>query len=362
MRPRWPSVARGAAGPPSCKHRLAEKGEWDIAELRIELQELVIDGAPIEIIGFSDAEVDDLMAPEEVGGPERGPLAPPEGAVAVARRGDVFALGDHRLVCGDSTALETFAAIDGGRLAALVLTDPPYNVAIRGNVSGGAHHREFAMASGEMSAAEFSAFNRAWMAAALPSLVNGGIIANFIDWRGLASVTGAAEAFGLTPLHLIVWAKTNAGMGSFYRSQHELLPLHKKGTADHINNIKLGKAGRHRSNVWTYPGASTVGSDARKGLREHPTVKPTAMLADAICDMTNRGDLVLDPFLGSGSTLMAAETTGRACHAVEIDPLYVDVALRRFKTATGIEPVLVDTSETFDTLTARRAAEAQVVS
>ncbi len=215
------------------------------------------------------------------------------------------------------------------------------------------------MASGEMTAAEFAAFNRAWMAAVLPSLINGGIIANFIDWRGLASVTGAAEAFGLTPLNLIVWAKTNAGMGSFYRSQHELLPMYKKGAADHINNINLGKGGRHRSNVWSHPGASTVGSDAREGLREHPTVKPTAMLADAICDMTKRGDLVLDPFLGSGSTLMAAETTGRVCRAVEIDPLYVDVALRRFKTVTGVDPVLVKTGETFDAVAARRAAEGE---
>src|SRR6516225_2676495 len=182
-----------------------------------------------------------------------------------------------------------------------------------------------------MSEDEFLAFNEAWMRAALVYLHEGGILGSFIDWRGYATASAAAMKLGLAPLNLIVWAKTNAGMGSLYRSQHELLPLFKKGSAPHINNVRLGKRGRWRSNVWTYPGASSIGSDARCGLAEHPTVKPTAMLEDALLDLTARGDIVLDPFLGSGSTLIAAHRTGRVCRGVEIDPIYVDLIIRRFE-------------------------------
>ena len=219
-------------------------------------------------------------------------------------------------------------------------------------------HREFAMASGEMTDAKFLAFNGAWIATVLPYLCDGGILGTFIDWRGLPTVHSAVGNLGLVPLNLIVWAKTNAGMGSLYRSQHELLPLFTKGSRRHVNNIELGKRGRWRSNVWTYPGASSLGSDARRGLKDHPTVKPTAMLEDALLDLTNRGDLVIDPFLGSGSTLIAAEATGRVCRGVELDPLYVDVIMRRYEAATGDPAVLVETEETFQALGARRGREA----
>jgi DNA modification methylase len=161
----------------------------------------------------------------------------------------------------------------------------------------------------------------------------------------------------LIPLNLVVWAKTNAGMGSLYRSQHELLPLFKKGIASHVNNVSLGKRGRHRTNLWIYPGASSLGSDARKGLQDHPTVKPTAMLQDALIDLSNRGEIVLDPFLGSGSTLLAAENTGRACRGVELDPLYVDLIIRRYETATGNSVTLADTGESFEGLIDRRRNE-----
>ena len=183
------------------------------------------------------------------------------------------------------------------------------------------------------------------------------LLGTFIDWRGLPIAHAAATALGLTPLNLVVWAKTNAGMGSLYRSQHELLPLFKKGDASHVNNISLGKRGRYRTNVWTYPGASSLGSDARKGLHDHPTVKPTPMLQDALIDLTNRGDIVLDPFLGSGSTLIAAETTGRVCRGVELDPLYVDLIIRRYEAATGTTAVLAETGEPFATVATRRRNE-----
>jgi DNA modification methylase len=216
----------------------------------------------------------------------------------------------------------------------------------------------FAMASGEMTDAEFLAFNEVWVAAVLPYLCDGGVCGSFIDWRGFPTVHCAATKLGLVPLNLIVWAKSNAGMGSLYRSQHELLPLFKKGSAPHVNNVELGKRGRWRSNVWIYPGASSLGSDARHGLKDHPTVKPTAMLEDALLDLTNRSDIVVDPFLGSGSTLIAADKTGRVCRGVEFDPLYVDVIVRRYEGASGQAAVLAETGESFRELSARREREA----
>src|ERR1700675_2347983 len=231
---------------------------------------------------------------------------------------------------------------------------PDYRTrAIGGHVTGG-DHREFVMASGEMTDSQFLDFNQKWMDAVLPHLVDGGILGTFIDWRGLPIVHTAATGLGLTPLNLVVWAKTNAGMGSLYRSQHELLPLFKKGAASNVNNISLGKRGRHRANLWTYPGASSLGSDARKGLQDHPTVKPTAMLQDALIDLTNRGEIVLDPFLGSGSSLIAAENTGRVCCGIELDPLYIDVIIRRYEAETGAAVILADSGETFEKLVARR--------
>ena len=190
--------------------------------------------------------------------------------------------------------------------------------------------------------------------AAIAYLCDGGLFGTFIDWRGLPTALAAAAQLGLSQINLIVWAKTNAGMGSLYRSQHELLPLFKNGKGDNVNNVELGRNGRWRSNLWTYPGASSIGSDARRGLQNHPTVKPCAMLEDALLDVTHRGDIVLDPFLGSGSTLIAAERTGRRCRGVEIDPLYMDVMIRRYEAETGREAVPEAMSETFAELAVRR--------
>ena len=338
-------------------NRLGENGAWSLADLKIEFEELIVEQAPIEIAGFSAPEIDRILLGDDAPPLEQGPLAPAPDASAVTRPGDVFRLGDHRLVCGDATAADVFEALmrDDGA-ARLVLTDEPYNVRISGNVTGGPH-REFAMASGEMTAAEFLTFNLAWIKAALDRLADGGLFGTFIDWRGLPTVHAAATQLGLAPLNLIVWAKSNAGMGSLYRSQHELLPLFKKGDGAHLNNIELGRTGRWRSNLWVYPGASSLGSDARKGLQDHPTVKPTAMLVDALLDVTARGDIVIDPFLGSGSTLIAAERTGRRCRGVEIDPLYVDVIIRRFEAETGRAAILEATGESFAVLAARRRGE-----
>ena len=328
-----------------------------LEELKIEFEELILTDAPIEIAGFAPDEIDQIVLGEAGNILKEGPIAPEPDAVAVARAGDVFELGPHRVVCGSATDPEILRRLFvGDGPARLVLTDEPYNVRIAGNVTRRSH-REFAVASGEMTDAEFLAFNEAWMAAVLPCLCDGGLFGTFIDWRGYPTVFAAASKLGLKPINLIVWAKTNAGMGSLYRSQHELLPLFKKGIAPHVNNIELGRRGRWRSNLWTYPGASSLGSDARRGLKDHPTVKPTAMLEDALLDVTKRDDIVLDPFLGSGSTLIAAVKTGRVCRGVELDPLYVDVILRRYQAATGKAAVLVETGETYQALEARRATE-----
>lgn len=322
-------------------NRLQERGSWDLDTLKLEFEELILEEMPIEITGFTGIEVDQILLGDATTEPEDGPLAPPENQPAVARPGDVFILGQHKIICGDATDPSVIAKIMEGETAQLLLTDVPYNVKIVGNVTK-RDHREFMMASGEMTDEEFLEFNQNWMRTCAAYLCDGAVLGTFIDWRGYPTVHSAAVALELTPLNLVVWTKTNAGMGSLYRSQHELLPLYRKGDRQHINNVALGKNGRWRSNVWNYPGASTIGSEARR-VSNHPTVKPTTMLEDAFLDLTNRNDLVIDPFLGSGSTLIAAEKTGRRCRAIELDPLYVDVAIRRYETMTGKSATFLET-------------------
>ena len=313
-------------------NRVQERGSWDLDELKLEFEELSLEDGLLEITGFTDCEIDQILLDAEPSPIEVGPLLPARGATTDVRVGDIFALGRHRVICGDARDPRVLAALMGEEKARLILTDEPYNVPVQGHVTGG-DHREFAMASGEMSEAEFLAFNRDWMGTALPYLVDGGVFGTFIDWRGLATVHAAANEFDLEQLNLIVWGKTNPGMGSLYRSQHELLPLFKKGRAPHINNVGLGRCGRSRSNLWMHPGASSLGSSTRKGLQDHPTVKPVALLVDAMFDLTYRDDIILDPFLGSGSTLVAAEQAGRRCLGIEVDPSYIDIILKRHEFA-----------------------------
>ena len=244
-----------------------------------------------------------------------------------------------------------------GETAVLVLTDAPYNVPNLGHVTSNASHREFAMANGEMNPEQFGGFNRDWMSTAAAHLADGGLIATSIDWRSVEIVLSAGRALGLDLLNIVIWVKTNGGQGSLWRSQHEMLPVFKKGDAPHINNVELGRHGRWRSNVWTYPGASSLGSDSRDGLSVHPTVKPRALLEDALLDVTNRGDIVIDCFAGSGSTLLAAEAVGRRCRAIEIDGPYCDVIIRRWQEMTGREAVLEATGETFAEVAVQRASE-----
>ncbi len=340
-------------------NRIGETGEWDVEALKVELEELIDLDQEIFATGFELAEVDALLLYDAADEPEADdlPLLPQS---QVSQLGDLWLMGEHRLLNGDARDREVYARLvtesQGVRLA---LTDVPFNVPIRGHCTGQAHHREFEIAHGELSREEFDTFNKDWMRLASTVLADGGLLATFIDWRSVDLILSAGREIGLDLLNIVVWAKSNAGQGSLWRSQHEMLPVFKKGGAPHINNIELGRWGRYRSNVWTYPGASTLGSDAREGLAVHPTVKPRALLEDALLDVTDRGDVVLDCFLGSGSMLLAAEATGRACRAIEIDGRYCDVAIARWQQMTGREAILEETGETHADVARRRGTGSQ---
>ncbi len=340
-------------------NRLGETGDWDVEALKVEFDELIELEMDVIATGFELAEVDALLLDDEPSEDEADAF-PPLPQLATSQPSDVWILGDHRLVQGDARAREVYTRLVAeGESIRLALTDVPFNVPIRGHCTGQAHHREFEVAHGELSREEFDTFNKDWMRLASDVLVDGGLLATFIDWRSVDLILSAGRELGLDLLNIVVWAKSNAGQGSLWRSQHEMLPVFKKGGAPHINNIELGRWGRYRSNVWTYPGASTLGSDAREGLAVHPTVKPRALLEDALLDITDRGDVVLDCFLGSGSMLLAAEATGRICRAIEIDGRYCDVAITRWQQMTGREAILEETGETHAEVARRRRTGSQ---
>jgi DNA modification methylase len=340
-------------------NRLGETGAWDPEALRVEFEELTVLGVDLIETGFETAEIDGIMLldDDEDLVADEAP-APQRLETAVSSLGDIWVLGDHRLTQGDARDAALYDRLmRAGEFAQLVLTDEPYNVANVGHVTSNRDHREFAFAHGEMSREDFARFNRQWMEAALARVADGGLLATFIDWRSIELVIACGRELGLDLLNVVVWVKTNGGQGSLWRSQHELLPVFKKGGEPHVNNVELGRHGRWRSNVWEYAGASSLGSDSRDGLALHPTVKPRLLLEDALLDVTNRGDIVVDCFAGSGSTLIAAEATGRCCRAIEFDGPYCDVIIRRWSDMTGRDVVLEATGETFVEVEARRRAE-----
>ena len=324
-------------------NKIAENSAWDEDLLRIELEELIEIGATellsfdMHALGFETPELDILLSNEAADETEHL-VAPSEGPV-VARPGDLWQLGAHRIYCGSALAPNAYEAVLGTDMAQLLLTDPPYNVPISGHVRGSKTHREFAMASGEMSASEFTDFLSSALACAVRACAPGAVVMAFMDWRHLRELGEATEANDLEQLNLCVWVKNNGGMGSLYRSQHELCVVYKRRGARHINHVQLGKYGRNRTNVWSYAGVNSFGAQREADLADHPTVKPVAMLEDAIRDVTDRGAIVLDPFGGSGSTLLAAERCGRAARLIEIDPAYVDVTIRRWQALTGEQAV-----------------------
>jgi DNA modification methylase len=336
-------------------NKLAEKAGWDHSILAIELQHLTsIDlEFDVSITGFEVGEIDLILQEAAAAeGQEEDEPVEISSSLAVTKRGDVWLLGDHRLICGDALDESTYVAVMNGKTADVVFADPPYNVKIDGNVcgKGAIHHREFAMASGEMSEPEFVDFLCSALSLLERHSCDGSVHFVCMDWRHAAEVLQAGKKAYHTLLNLCVWTKDNGGMGSFYRSQHELIFVFRKGKKQHRNNVQLGQFGRSRTNVWRYPGVNTLSKSAEEGnlLALHPTVKPVAMIADAVLDCSARGDIVLDNFSGVGSTIIAAEKVGRACYAIEIDPLYVDAAVRRWEKHTGKKAVSATTGEYFD--------------
>ena len=344
-------------------NRLAEKAGWDEAILAIEFEALfeIAPELDLTITGFEIGEIDLIIQDNDS---ETEPdalddVAPPDAGIPVVTRpGDLWRLGRHRVLCADATQPEAYAHLLEGQQAQMVFTDPPYNVQIGGHASGlgRVQHAEFPMASGEMSEDEFTAFLKIDLDHIRAHSADSAIAFVCMDWRHLYELFAAGRAAKLALKNLVVWAKTNAGMGTFYRSQHELIAVFKVGSAPHINSFELGQYGRHRTNVWTYPGVNSFGAGRDEALAMHPTVKPVALVADAMRDCSKRNGLILDPFLGSGTTVIAAELTGRRAAGFELDPRYVDAIVRRWQQMTGEDAVLAATGETFERVADARAS------
>ena len=345
-------------------NKLAENAGWDRELLALELQGLLEMDIDFEVTatGFEMGEIDVLIAGlDGEGEADADDEAPPVkfDRPAITQPGELWMLGRHRLLCGDALKGQSYARVLDGDPAQMVFTDPPYNVPIDGHVCGlgKIKHADFAMASGEMSEAEFTAFLKTVFGHLVAHSSDGAIHFVCSDWRHIFELLTAGRAVYTELKNLCVWNKSNGGMGSLYRSKHEMIAVFKAGRAPHINNVELGRHGRNRANVWDYRGVNAFGGDRDEALEMHPTVKPVAMVADAILDCSMRGGIVLDAFAGSGTTILAAERTGRRGRAIELEPHYVDVAVRRFQDATGIDAVDADSGRTFTEIEADGQAE-----
>jgi len=342
-------------------NKIALNAGWDLDLLARELDALATldDGTlDITVTGFEAGEIDGLIQSiDEQSDPDDTPLPAPSGP-AITALGDLWRLGPHRLLCADATDTASYSTLFRDTRAAMIFTDPPYNVRVAGIVGRGrTRHREFAMASGEMTPQAFTTFLTTVMGHLSAFSRDGALHYHFMDWRHITEILEAGRATYDELVNLCVWAKTTAGQGSFYRSQHELVFVFRKGQTPHRNNIELGRHGRNRSNVWTFAGVNTFRKGRMEELMAHPTVKPAALVIEAIKDASRRGDIILDPFLGSGTTLIAAERTGRLCHGLEIDPIYVDGIIRRWQVATGRDAVRDRDGALFADLEAATAQE-----
>lgn len=345
-------------------NRLAELAGWDREILTIELQALIDLEFDVELTGFEMAQVDLILEEASEARGEGGPadLMPAyQNTSKVSQLGDLWILGKHRLLCADARDAWAYNTLLDGLSAAFVFTDPPYNVPIDGHVCGlgRIRHPDFAMGCGEMSEADFTKFLEQVFQLLAVHTLPGSIHQVCSDWRHLMEMLTAGRAVYTELKNICVWNKTNAGMGSFYRSKHELVFVWKNGDAPHINNFELGQFGRYRTNVWDYPGMSAINSERSEVLAMHPTVKPVALVADAIKDCSRRGDIVLDPFSGSGTVFIAAELTGRNAYALEIDPHYVDVAIKRWQVFTSKDAVHAENGLLFDDVEAARTDHRQ---
>ena len=340
-------------------NRLAEDGTWDEQALRIEIEGLAIDAPDIEITstGFEMAEIDRLLILPGAGDEDEVPALPEN---PTTRVGDLWKLGDHRMLCEDALKASSYERLLGGDKAQLMFADPPYNVKVQGHIRGRGkvRHEEFVMASGEMDQTVFTRFLESFMSHAVAHSYPGALHLVCMDWRHLEELLAAGRAAYEDRLqNLIIWSKENAGQGSLYRSRHELIGLWKVGDAPHINNIQLGRHGRYRSNIWCYPGSNSFGKGRDEALALHPTVKPLALVLDAILDLSNRGDVIMDPFGGSGTTLIAAQEAGRKARLIELVPRYADVAIQRWQQRTGETAIELGSGMSFAELARERRQE-----
>ncbi len=346
-------------------NKLALNAGWDTEILAIELQALTDIGFDTSLTGFSLAEIDltldearrkkseDLPTADEIPEPPTNPIT---------RRGDLWLLGEHRLLCGDARNRADYSVLLKTDIVDLIFTDPPYNVQIDGHVTGlGAQrHREFAMASGEMSRAAFTEFLTQTLTNAASVCRDGAIAFVCMDWRHMGELLEAGSSAFTEMKNLCVWNKTNGGMGTFYRSKHELVFVFKIGTAPHTNSFGLGETGRYRTNVWDYDGVSTMSAHRLNDLAMHPTVKPTALVADAIRDCTKRNEIVLDSFGGSGTTLIASEICGRRARLIEYDPIYCDTIITRWQNLTGKQALHAKLRASFEDIADQHSSPNQI--
>ncbi len=345
-------------------NRLGLEAGWNRELLALELQELQALEFDLPALGFNLPEIDQLyedLADAQVEGRDaQADLLPPTNKHTVTKRGDVWILGNHRVICGDARSADDYDTLLGGDVVGVIFSDPPYNVKIEGNVSGLGEvvHSDFAMASGEMSSVEFTAFLRASYEPAAARCRDGAIAFVCMDWRHFVELQQAGLAVFSELKNVCVWNKKNAGMGTFYRSKYELVFVFKKGTAPHINTFGLGEGGRHRSNVWDYAGPSALSKAGLQDLAVHPTVKPVTLIVDALKDCSARGDIVLDNFGGSGSTLIAAEKCGRRARLIEYEEAYCDTIVRRWQAYTGRAAKLAQNLLSFEELEISRASTA----
>ncbi len=336
-------------------NKLTENGQWDVDLLKLEfceLEKLELDFS-LDITGFDTADIDvildDSLTQKTVEVDEKTNAVPfvPENEI-VSKIGDIWLLGKHKIICGNSVEKETYENLFADKKVDMVFTDPPYNVKVDGHVCGlgKVKHKEFKMASGEMNSDQFQDFLKTNFQLLKDFSKSGSLSYICMDWRHIKEIINAGDKVFDEFKNLCIWNKDNGGMGSLYRSKHELVFVFKNGTCSHKNNVELGSHGRYRTNVWDYPGVNSFGGDKDK-LNMHPTVKPVEMVKDAILDVSSRGDIVLDTFLGSGTTLIAAEQCGRICCGIELEPLYIDTTIRRWQDLTGKSAVHTQSGKTY---------------
>jgi DNA modification methylase len=330
-------------------NELATKAGWDKEILAIELQGLIDLKFDLELTGFEGSEIDIILG-DQAGAARKDDIVPEiVSGTAVTKAGDVWQLDEHLLICGDARDPSVYARMMSKAKARMVVADPPYNLHLPGNVSGHGRnqHQNFRMASGELSPGLFKEFLRAAFMCMAASVVDGAILHVFMDWRHMAEVLDAGNSVFSELKNLCVWVKSNGGLGSFYRSRHELVFVWKHGRKPHVNNIDLGRHGRSRTNVWEYDGMNVFREGRQQELVMHPTCKPVDLIADAIKDCSRRDDLILDPFAGSGTTIIACQKTGRRARLIEIEPRYCDVIIRRWQDYSGGVAVHVGTGLSF---------------